>query len=78
MKLRHPNIIEVIEMLESPDHIMLIMPYARHGDLLDYLNRRGTLLEDEAAAITLQLISALKYAHSQNLVHADVKLVSTK
>jgi calcium/calmodulin-dependent protein kinase I len=75
MKLRHPNIVEVIEMLESPDHLMLIMPYARHGDLLDYLNRRGTLLEDEAAAIVLQLISALKYAHSQNLIHFDVKLV---
>ncbi len=76
MRLLHPNIMEVIELLETPQSIMLIMPYAPYGDLLDYVNRRGPLSERDAASIILQVCRALAYAHAHHIIHHDVKLVS--
>lgn len=76
MRLHHPNIMQVIEMLETPQSIMLIMPYAPYGDLLDYVNRRGPLSEREASIIITQVIRALEHAHAHNIIHHDVKLVS--
>jgi serine/threonine protein kinase len=72
---RHPNVIEVLEVIESSRFLILVLPYAANGDLLDFLNRRRRFTEAEAARSILQIAHALEYAHSNHVIHHDVKLV---
>lgn len=75
---RHPNVIEVLEVIESSRFLILVLPYAANGDLLDFLNRRRRFAETEAARAILQIAHALEYAHSNHVIHHDVKLVSKR
>jgi len=44
-----------------------------NGDLLDYINEKGILSEEESAIIFLQLIQTLKWTHAKGFVHRDLK-----
>lgn len=43
------------------------------GELFDYVVQKGTLTEEEAAAIVKQVTSALVYIHQKGIVHRDLK-----
>lgn len=72
-RLSHPNIIAIYDMSESGGHAYIAMEYAK-GNLLsrytspDYLLPPALVLE--LGALTA---SALDYAHSQNVIHRDIK-----
>jgi len=50
------------------------MDYARNGDLLEFINSKKRLTEEEAREIFIQLIEALEYTHNKNIIHRDIKL----
>ncbi|KAM4045663.1 serine/threonine-protein kinase SIK1 isoform 2-T2 [Anomaloglossus baeobatrachus] len=72
-RLRHPNIIRLYQVMETKDMIYIVTEYARNGELFDYLTIRGRLSEEEARVKFLQILSAVEYCHSQNIVHRDLK-----
>ncbi|XP_069616481.1 serine/threonine-protein kinase SIK1 [Ranitomeya imitator] len=72
-RLRHPHIIRLYQVMETKDMIYIVTEYARNGELFDYLTVRGRLSEEEARAKFLQILSAVEYCHSQNIVHRDLK-----
>jgi serine kinase len=45
------------------------MEHAGHGDLLEYIKLRGALPEEKAKVMFGQLVSAIDYLHSRNIVH---------
>jgi len=47
----------------------MVMEMAGHGDLLEYVRLRGALGEDKAKFMFFQLVSAVEYMHSFNVVH---------
>ena len=47
----------------------MVMEMAGHGDLLEYVKLRGALNEDRARRMFVQLLSAIEYMHSFNVVH---------
>jgi serine/threonine protein kinase len=50
------------------------MEYAQHGNLLNYINKRGRLTEELARRYFAELISVLDYLHNQSRVaHRDIK-----
>jgi len=72
--LGHPNIIKILEVFENDKYIFFVMEYASNGDLLTYLKRKKIFSEDEARTIFFQICVGLRYIHSQQIIHRDIKL----
>lgn len=71
--LKHPYVAELYEILEDKDNNYLIMEYLPNGNLCDYIKQQGALSEDEAQFIFFQIVSAVSYLHSNNIIHRDIK-----
>lgn len=73
-RLSHPHILPLIEAGEEQGTLYLVMPLVREGTLLDVIRRRnGPLPLDEVLPLFSQLCSAVHYAHSQGIIHRDIK-----
>ena len=72
-KLKHPNIIKVIEIIEDLENYYIIMENCQKGELFDYIVAHKYLSEKEASIFFYQLINGVEYIHSQNIVHRDLK-----
>jgi tRNA A-37 threonylcarbamoyl transferase component Bud32/TolB-like protein len=71
-KLNHPNIVPVLTAGEVDGLPYFIMPYIE-GESLRGRIVRGPLSLRETAAILKDATRALAYAHSQGVVHRDIK-----
>ena len=71
--IRHPNIIQLYEIIENSKKIYLVMEYASGGELFDYISNNGKLTEQEACKFYQQLVSGIEYLHNLNIVHRDLK-----
>ncbi|CAF1935183.1 unnamed protein product [Rotaria magnacalcarata] len=71
--LMHPYIIRLYEVMESRNLIYLVTEYAANGELLDLLVREKRLSEAKAKEKFRQLVLAIEYIHSKNIVHRDLK-----
>ncbi|KAJ3357777.1 hypothetical protein GGF32_000859 [Allomyces javanicus] len=71
----HPNIVKLIDVLETNELVGLVIEYASGGELFDYILAHRYLPEPEAGRLFAQLIQGVHYLHSQlNVVHRDLKL----
>jgi len=73
-KIRHANVIRLLEVFEGPQHMLMVMEYAAGGDMLKYVKERGPLDEAEARAIFKQVLYGLGHIHSRTVLHRDIKL----
>lgn len=46
--IRHPNIVQLYEIIETQKQLYLIMEYASGGELFDYIVAKGRVREPEA------------------------------
>ncbi|KAJ3079343.1 Serine/threonine-protein kinase par-1 [Quaeritorhiza haematococci] len=74
MRLNHPNVIRVYQVLETEDECYVVMEYAAGGELIDYIAAKKHLTEKEARKYFRQMISALDHCHQAHVVHRDLKL----
>ncbi|EGF83144.1 hypothetical protein BATDEDRAFT_8115, partial [Batrachochytrium dendrobatidis JAM81] len=74
MRLDHPNIVKIYQVLETDDECFVVMEYAKGGELMDYIAARGYLTEKEARKFFRQIVSALDHCHLASVVHRDLKL----
>ena len=72
--VKHKHIVQLYDVLQTPRHIFIIMEYCEGKDFMDYILSKNYLTESEALKYFQQLINALFYLHSQNIVHSDVKI----
>jgi len=74
-KLRHPNIVTVLDVGRDNDLgvMFMVQEYLRGRDLKRYLHETGPLPPAEAIALLLPIMRALSFAHSQRVVHRDLK-----
>lgn len=73
LAIKHNNIIRTFDIFDDNDYIYVVMEYIPNGDMFDYLAKWKALPEYEAKHFMYQLLTAVEYLHSQNVVHRDIK-----
>ncbi|KAK5893222.1 hypothetical protein CgunFtcFv8_006115 [Champsocephalus gunnari] len=72
-RVRHPSIIELIEVDETPSQLFLVMELVKGGDLFDAITSSTKYSERDSSAMVFNLSGAVKYLHHMNIVHRDIK-----
>uniref|UniRef100_A0A8C8E8T0 Serine/threonine-protein kinase DCLK2 n=1 Tax=Otus sunia TaxID=257818 RepID=A0A8C8E8T0_9STRI len=72
-QVKHPNIIMLIEEMDTPTELYLVMELVKGGDLFDAITSSTKYTERDGSAMVYNLASALKYLHGLNIVHRDIK-----
>lgn len=72
-QLRHPNIVQIFDFDLQDGSPLLIMEYAPGGSLRHRHPEGTQLLPAHVVPYVQQAAKALHYAHSQRLIHRDVK-----
>eukprot|EP00949_MAST-11_sp_MAST-11-sp1_P001737 g1737.t1 len=73
LKLSHPRLLRLYEVYEDEDHIHLIIDMVKGGTLREYIQDRRCATEPVARAIIFQLLEAVAYLHSRDILHMDIK-----
>lgn len=71
-KLRHPNIIEMIDAFETNTDFCVVTEFAQ-GELFQLLEEDRSFSEPVVQSVARQLIAALHYLHSNRIIHRDMK-----
>ena len=69
----HPNIVRVTDTFEENGTAYYVMEYIDGCSLANIVEKNGPLSEEKALGYIRQVADALKYVHSQNYLHLDVK-----
>lgn len=67
-QLDHPNIVRLFEVAKVGSRISLVLELCTGGPLL----KRAPFKENQASHIMRQVMSAVSYMHSKNIVHRDI------
>ncbi|GMQ01964.1 hypothetical protein CsSME_00048404 [Camellia sinensis var. sinensis] len=62
-RVRHPNIVQLFEVMATKSNIYFVMEYVRGGELFNKV-AKGRLKEDLAKKYFQQLISAVSFCHT--------------
>uniref|UniRef100_A0A8C7PF22 Serine/threonine-protein kinase DCLK2 n=1 Tax=Oncorhynchus mykiss TaxID=8022 RepID=A0A8C7PF22_ONCMY len=73
LRVKHPNIIQLIDEVDTPTELYLVMELVKGGDLFDAITSSTKYTERDASVMVFNLAGALKYLHSMNIVHRDIK-----
>ncbi|HET6281990.1 MAG TPA: protein kinase [Polyangia bacterium] len=73
-RLRHPNIVQVIDFAQMPDGTpFMVMEYLNGRDLADELRTLGRIPTARVVDLLDQVANGLAAAHAENIVHRDLK-----
>ncbi|GMN43529.1 hypothetical protein TIFTF001_012718 [Ficus carica] len=71
-RVRHPNIVQLFEVMATKAKIYFVMEYVRGGELFNKV-AKGRLKEEVARKYFQQLISAVGFCHARGVFHRDLK-----
>ncbi|TWT76616.1 Serine/threonine-protein kinase PrkC [Planctomycetes bacterium CA13] len=74
LKLRHPNIVSIYEVVPDVRHPFLVMEFVEGQTLRELVKVRGKLPADLALKLSYEVCSALAHAASLGISHRDLKL----
>ncbi len=67
-----PGIVHVYDCFEWNKTAYIVMEFLEGMSLKEYLKRRGTMPEQEAISVILQLATAMDVIHKSGLLHRDI------
>ncbi|WOG96941.1 hypothetical protein DCAR_0416280 [Daucus carota subsp. sativus] len=73
ISVRNPFVVRFFYSFTGRDNLYLVMEYLNGGDLYSLLKNLGCLEEDMARVYIAELVLALEYLHSLNVIHRDLK-----
>ncbi|KAA8519642.1 hypothetical protein F0562_013913 [Nyssa sinensis] len=71
-RVRHPNIVQLFEVMATKSKIFFVMEYVKGGELFGKV-AKGRLKEEIARKYFQQLISAVGFCHARGVFHRDLK-----
>ena len=71
----HPNIVKYFGIFEDDDFIHIVMEYLKGQDLSKIISLKNytDFNENQMGQIIHQLLKALSFIHSKNIIHRDIK-----
>src|SRR5438094_5203 len=72
-RLRHPNVVQVLEFGRDGPLCYIVMEYVDGMSLWDRIEQAGRLPEAEAVSVIVQVAKAVQQGHELGLIHRDIK-----
>ncbi|KUO52433.1 MAG: hypothetical protein APF76_05205 [Desulfitibacter sp. BRH_c19] len=72
-RLSHPNIVSIYDVGIEQNTQYLVMEYVEGVNLKEYISEHGPLKQDKLIDIGMQICDALDHAHSNKIIHRDIK-----
>lgn len=72
-RLEHPHIVPLYDYWREPNSAYLVMRYLRGGSVRDILEESGPIDYRTVLRYVSQIASALTFAHSNGVIHRDLK-----
>ena len=72
-RLSHPNVVAIYDVVEDDGRPWIVMELVPSRSLRDVVQENGPLPAQQAAAVGLQVLTALNAAHALGIMHRDVK-----
>ena len=76
VRLSHPNILRMYGYFYDDSCVYMLLEYAPYGELYKELAKEKCFADAVAAHYVAQVVEALKYCHSCNVIHRDIKVAS--
>ncbi|ODV79804.1 Pkinase-domain-containing protein [Suhomyces tanzawaensis NRRL Y-17324] len=73
-QLKHKNIVNLYEVIKTENHLWIVLEYCEGSELFFLIYEKKRLEIKECQHLFFQIVLALKYVHSLNLSHRDLKL----
>lgn len=71
--LNHPFLVKFFYAFQTKNKLFLVQEYCENGNLSFYLKKQGRLSERQALICIAEIILAIEYLHSKNIVYRDLK-----
>jgi serine/threonine protein kinase len=73
-RLKHPNVVRVINFLRANDTVYLVMLYERGRTLHEHIRKHpGGFSESFMRGVFMRLLAGLREVHANKLLHLDIK-----
>lgn len=72
-RLSHPNIVSVYDVVDEGNLHYIVMELIEGITLKQYIMKKGQLETKEAIGISIQVAQGIGAAHTQHIVHRDIK-----
>ena len=71
--MKHPSIVELVEIVYEEDLIYVVMEYCSNGELFTMISTGGKIEEYLVKRMFHQIVEGVAYIHSRNIAHRDLK-----
>jgi len=73
MRLRHPNIVQVIDQGRQENRHFMIMEYVEGMNLRDFMKLRPRIPPEQGAPLMIGMAQGLQYSMARGVTHRDIK-----
>uniref|UniRef100_A0A667XAR5 Si:ch211-27e6.1 n=1 Tax=Myripristis murdjan TaxID=586833 RepID=A0A667XAR5_9TELE len=72
-RVSHANVIQLVEVLQTPQRVYMVLELATGGELLDRVVTTGRFTERDATRALRMVLAAVGYLHGLGITHRDLK-----